>query len=80
MAVSTNWGSCVLVVRALLLGAYTGAPDFWKLPSAVGSSTPSPIHEVVTMDYKHSSFQQVLFAKLNIIWKVWKTYKKRCFW
>ena len=35
MAVSRSWVSIllgVLVMRALLLGVYTRAPDFWKLP------------------------------------------------
>ena len=36
MAVSTNWVGTfvgVLTIRALLLGVYIKAPDFWKLPS-----------------------------------------------
>ena len=35
MGVSKDWGSFfvgVLVIRALIFGAYTGAPDFRKLP------------------------------------------------
>ena len=35
MAVSRNWGSCLICVsRGLLFGMYVGPPEFWKLPSA----------------------------------------------